>query len=85
MNGDSFFAAMQDDAADASALQLVESYSSLAPILDCCVVGGEAGASKLTKAEELGVPVLDEAAFVALLETGLRPGDDPEPEGDAEE
>ncbi|GJN94374.1 hypothetical protein Rhopal_007453-T1 [Rhodotorula paludigena] len=37
--------AMQDDAADASALQLVESYSSLAPILDCCVVGGEAGSS----------------------------------------
>ena len=27
------------------------------------VVGAEPGASKLTKAEELGVPVLDEAGF----------------------
>ena len=34
------------------------------------VVGAEAGASKLTKATELGLPILDEAAFVALLETG---------------
>jgi DNA ligase (NAD+) len=38
------------------------------------VVGREPGASKLTKAEELGVPVLDEARFVQLLETGELPG-----------
>jgi DNA ligase (NAD+) len=38
------------------------------------VVGREPGASKLTKAEELGVPVLDEAAFAHLLETGDLPG-----------
>ena len=31
------------------------------------------GASKLTKAEELGVPILDEAQFVTLLETGELP------------
>ena len=34
------------------------------------VVGAEPGASKLTKAESLGVPVLDEAGFRRLLETG---------------
>jgi len=34
------------------------------------VVGADPGASKLTKATDLGVPVLDEAGFVHLLETG---------------
>jgi DNA ligase (NAD+) len=34
------------------------------------LVAGEAAGSKLAKAQELGVPVLDEAAFRALLETG---------------
>lgn len=34
------------------------------------VLGESPGASKITKAEELGVPVIDEAAFVELLETG---------------
>ena len=34
------------------------------------VVGEGPGASKFTKAQELGVPILDEAAFVHLLETG---------------
>jgi DNA ligase (NAD+) len=37
------------------------------------VVGESPGASKLTKAEELGVPVIDEAAFDHLLETGELP------------
>jgi DNA ligase (NAD+) len=38
------------------------------------VVGEGAGASKLTKAEALGVPQLDEAGFEHLLETGEVPG-----------
>jgi DNA ligase (NAD+) len=37
------------------------------------VVGEGPGAAKLTKAEELGVPVLDEAQFQHLLETGELP------------
>lgn len=37
------------------------------------VVGDSPGASKLTKAEELGVPILDEDGFVTLLETGQLP------------
>jgi len=38
------------------------------------VVGADPGASKLTKATELGIPILDEAQFVELLETGTVPG-----------
>jgi DNA ligase (NAD+) len=37
------------------------------------VVGAEPGAAKLTKAQELGVPILDEAGFAHLLETGQLP------------
>ncbi|MFN8016513.1 MAG: NAD-dependent DNA ligase LigA [Acidimicrobiales bacterium] len=37
------------------------------------VVGASPGASKVTKAEALGVPILDEAQFVQLLETGELP------------
>ncbi len=37
------------------------------------VVGESPGASKLAKAEQLGVPVVDGAAFAALLETGEPP------------
>jgi DNA ligase (NAD+) len=36
------------------------------------VVGESPGASKLTKAEQLGIPILDGAAFERLLETGER-------------
>ena len=34
------------------------------------VVAGEAAGSKLTKAQELGIPVLDEDGFKELLEHG---------------
>ena len=37
------------------------------------VVGREPGAAKVNKAEELGIPVIDEAAFAQLLETGELP------------
>ncbi len=39
-----------------------------------CVAAGEAAGSKLAKAEELGIPVLDEAGLLAMLaEHGLTP------------
>ena len=37
------------------------------------VVGSEPGTSKLTKATDLGIPMLDEDGFTHLLETGLLP------------
>jgi DNA ligase (NAD+) len=37
------------------------------------VAGREPGASKVAKAEELGVPVVDEATFAKLLDTGELP------------
>ena len=38
------------------------------------VAGDGPGAAKLSKAEQLGVPVIDEAAFTHFLETGDLPG-----------
>ncbi|MDQ2754582.1 MAG: NAD-dependent DNA ligase LigA [Actinomycetota bacterium] len=37
------------------------------------VVGADAGSAKLAKATELGIPLLDEAAFAQLLDTGELP------------
>ena len=37
------------------------------------VVGSSPGAAKLTKAEQLGVPILDEEGFARLLDTGELP------------
>ncbi len=48
--------------------------SSVSKRTDAVVVGSEPGHAKLTKAEELNVPILDEAGFAHLLETGeVRP------------
>ena len=43
--------------------------SASAPVM----VAGAAAGSKLTKAQSLGVPVLDEAALERILETGEAP------------
>ncbi len=43
------------------------------------VAGSEPGQAKLTKAIELGIPILDEAGFTHLLETGELPGDSTSP------
>ncbi len=37
------------------------------------VLGADPGASKVTKAAALGIPILDEAGFIELLATGERP------------
>jgi DNA ligase (NAD+) len=44
---------------------------------DALVVGDGAGASKLTKAEQLGVPIVPAEAFEELLTTGTVPGVEP--------
>ena len=50
-----------------------KSPSSVSKKTTAVVVGDGPGASKLTKAEELGVPILDEAGFEHLLQTGELP------------
>jgi DNA ligase (NAD+) len=51
-----------------------KSPGSVSKKTDAVVVGAEPGAAKLAKAQELGVPILDEAGFAHLLETGeVRP------------
>lgn len=47
--------------------------SSVSKKTSVVVVGAEPGAAKISKAEEAGVRMVDEAAFVTLLETGSLP------------
>ncbi len=63
----------REEAAEAIKARGGKSPGSVSKKTYAVVVGAEPGASKLTKAEDLGVPVLDEAAFGALLETGELP------------
>jgi DNA ligase (NAD+) len=60
----------RDEAAAAIEARGGKSPGSVSAKTDALVVGATPGASKLTKAESLGVPVLDEAGFVRLLATG---------------
>lgn len=50
-----------------------KSPGSVSKKTDALVVGSDPGASKLAKAQELGVPILDESGFRMLLETGEIP------------
>ncbi len=63
----------REEAAEAIKARGGKSPGSVSGKTYAVVVGAEPGASKLTKAEDLGVPVLDEAAFATLLETGELP------------
>ncbi len=53
--------------------------SSVSKKTTAVVVGEGPGAAKVTKATDLGVPVLDEDGFVHLLATGEVPGATEEP------
>ena len=64
----------RDGAEEAITSRGAKSPSSVSKKTTALVVGAEPGASKVTKAEAAGVPVLDEAAFLHLLETGTLPG-----------
>jgi DNA ligase (NAD+) len=63
----------RDEVGDAIKARGGKSPGSVSKKTTALVVGNEPGASKLAKAEELGIPVLDEAAFLELLETGDLP------------
>jgi DNA ligase (NAD+) len=50
-----------------------KSPSSVSKKTTAVVVGAGPGGSKVTKAEELGIPILEESGFLELLETGTLP------------
>jgi DNA ligase (NAD+) len=64
----------REDAAAAIVARGGKSPGSVSATTFALVVGDAPGASKLSKAESLGVPILDEAHFEALLESGVLPG-----------
>ena len=64
----------RDSAAEAITSRGGKSPGSVSKKTTALVVGESPGASKVTKAEELDVPILDLAGFEHLLETGELPG-----------
>ncbi|MFV0309201.1 MAG: NAD-dependent DNA ligase LigA [Desertimonas sp.] len=62
----------RDEAAAAIVARGGKSPGSVSAKTYALVAGDSPGASKVTKAEQLGVPILDEAAFEHLLATGER-------------
>ncbi len=64
----------RDGAADAIKGRGGKNPGSVSKKTTAVVVGSDPGASKVTKAEDLGIPMLDEAGFLSLLETGVVPG-----------
>jgi len=58
----------RDEATEAIVQRGGKVSGSVSKKTDYVVAGAEAG-SKLKKAEQLGVPILDEAAFLKLLKT----------------
>ncbi len=67
----------RDGAADAIKARGGKNPGSVSKKTAALVVGAEPGASKLTKAQDLGVPIIDEAGFEELLATGAVPGVEP--------
>jgi len=63
----------REEAAEAITLRGGKSPGSVSKKTTALVVGDSPGASKLTKAESLGVPIIDEAGFEHLLATGELP------------
>ncbi len=60
----------RESAEDAIKARGGKSPGSVSKKTTAIVVGSDPGAAKLTKANELGIPVLDETAFARLLDTG---------------
>ncbi len=74
----------RDGAADAIKSRGGKNPGSVSKKTTALVVGAEPGASKLTKAQDLGVPILDEAGFEQLLATGRLPGAEAETDAETE-
>ncbi|MEZ5238856.1 MAG: NAD-dependent DNA ligase LigA [Microthrixaceae bacterium] len=64
----------RDEAAEAITARGGKSPGSVSKSTYALVVGESPGASKVTKAERFGIPVVDEAGFEELLRTGELPG-----------